>query len=89
MSARDFLESFFDVDEDGIIIDPPSSPFHGEPIYIPYYWHKYKHTSEEPVTKIKTTLDERKLFPELEDREVIYIAEWPDGKIQETDEILI
>ena len=87
MSARTFLEAFFEVDEDGIILD--QGPFQGEPIYIPYYWDLYRDKAEAPIIKIRTTIAERNMFPELEDRDTIFISEWPDGRIQETDEILI
>ena len=87
MCLRSVLETKYDIDETGMILD--SGKYAGEKLYVPYFWSKYDDGESgivyNGVVEFETTRREREIFPELDDKEIVYLQENADGSIEEVD----
>lgn len=73
--TRDELEVEYDVDCDGRI--RATGPFLGEMVYVPYFWFDAvdcgQVPADSPVLAVVVTATDRRLFPELASRRVVYL----------------
>ena len=81
---RDVLTERYDVDDDGMILD--YGRYEGEKIYVPYFWRLIEERGipHGDGYRFETNRDERKIFPELGNRMVIFLREDGD-KVTEED----
>ena len=82
---RDVLTMKYITDVDGMILE--YGKYEGEKIYVPYFWNlvEERGIAHGDCYRFETNRDERKIFPELGNRMVIFLCEGADGKITEED----
>ncbi len=83
--TREQLLALFQVDSSDIV--QPPGPFHGQPLYVAYFWFLYitgyTERERDGIVTFWIRSEDRVQFPQLTGRETVDIRQHDDGQIKE------